>query len=66
MHLSGFIYIMKKKLEKRTKKVSFTCSEEWQIFFRKSVAKNENGHLFCPFLKSGKTFLEKGKLPLHN
>jgi len=44
---------------KKRNKINF-LQKEWQIFFRKSVAKNENGHLFCPFFKYGKTFPEKG------
>jgi hypothetical protein len=34
--------------------------ERWHYFFPKSVAKIEIGHLFCPFLKKGKTFPKKG------
>jgi hypothetical protein len=34
--------------------------ERLHYFFPKSVAKNEIGHLFCPFFKSGKTFPKKG------
>jgi hypothetical protein len=37
-----------------------TKVERWHYFFPKSVAKIEIGHLFCPFLKKGKTFPKKG------
>jgi len=63
---SDFTTLCKEILKKRVKKVPFTCSKEWQIFFRKSVAKIENGHFLCPILKYGKTFPKKRKLPLHN
>ena len=46
--------------QKRSIKVPFTCSKRWQIFFRKSVARIDFGHLFCPFFKYGNTFMKKG------